>query len=429
MEWDRRITGFLDMPVALSQSRRWFGIVATVAVVAVACGTDQSDGFQPEAVAATGCSPEYVASDDVSDLSARPVGSSEIRDDAESALPPAHLDTEVFPEALIPREMVVRGGPPPDGIPPIDDPRYFSVEETTFLCDQEPVVVLELNGDARAYPIQIMTWHEIVNDIVGDEPVTVSYCPLCNSALAFRRQVGDQVLDFGTSGSLYQSALLMYDRQTESLWTHFDGRAVVGEMVGTELDVIPMATISWADFKTAHPEGQVLSWQTGRARDYGRNPYQGYDRRLGPFDNFFEGDADDRLGAQDRVVGITGDEGPVAVVRTDLATERVIGVDDGDRPLTVWLKPGTASSLDAGALADGADIGAVGVFVNDVDGEPLTFRSEGDGFVDEETGSTWNILGKATTGPLENTQLEPVTHVDTFWFAWSTYRPESPVVP
>jgi hypothetical protein len=416
------------MRVARPRSRRWFGILVTVAVLAVACG-DQGDGFQPEAVGARGCSPEYAASGNVSEPGARPVGSSEIQEDTASALPPAHLDTEVFPEALIPREAVVRGGPPPDGIPPIDDPRYLSVEETTFLCDQEPVVVLEVNGDARAYPIQIMTWHEIVNDIVGDEPVTVSYCPLCNSALAYRREVDGQVLDFGTSGSLYQSALLMYDRQTESLWTHFDGRAVIGELVGSELDVIPMATVSWADFKAAHPEGQVLSWETGHARDYGRNPYQGYDRRLGPFDHFFEGDVDGRLGAQDRVVGITGDQGPLAVDRTQLAAESVIGVEDGATQLTVWLKPGTASSLDANVLADGADIGAVGVFVNDVDGEPLTFRTGGDGFVDDETGSTWNILGQATGGPLEGTQLEPVTHADTFWFAWATYHPETVLVP
>ena len=407
--------------------RRVLGTVAAVAVLAVACGSDEGDGLSSEA-GASRCSPEYVSSGNVSDPDARPVGSSEIQEDATSAIPPAHLDTEVFPEALIPRELIASGGPAPDGIPPIDDPRYFPVEEATFLCDQEPVVALELNGDARAYPIQIMTWHEIVNDIVGDEPVTISYCPLCNSALAFRREVDGQVLDFGTSGSLYQSALLMYDRQTESLWTHFDGRAVVGELVGSELDVIPMATISWADFKAAHPEGQVLSWETGHSRDYGRNPYQGYDRREGPYGNFFAGDVDGRLGAQDRVVGITGDHGPLAVDRSQLAEEGVIAVEDGSTRVTVWLKPGTASSLDANAVADGADIGAVGVFVNDVDGEALTFRVDGDGVVDDETGSTWNILGQATAGPLAGTQLEPVAHVDTFWFAWSTYQPETTVV-
>ena len=412
-----------------SHSRRWLGILGIVAVLAVACGSDDAGGVQPAASGSPGCSPEYVETDDVSDPDARPVGSSEIDGEAFSAIPPNHLDTDTFPEALVPRELIVSGGPPPDGIPPIDDPRYVSVEDTTFLCDQEPVVVLELNGDARAYPIQIMTWHEIVNDVVGDEPVTVSYCPLCNSALAFRREIdGGRVLDFGTSGSLYQSALLMYDRQTQSLWTHFDGRSVVGELVGTQLDVLPMATVGWADFKAAHPDGQVLSWQTGLTRDYGRNPYQGYDRREGPFDRFFDGEVDDRLQAQDRVVGITGEGGLVAVLRSQLAAEGVMAVEDGDRDLTVWLKPGTASALDANAVADGADIGAVGVFVNEVDGSVLTFRAEGDGFVDDETGSTWSILGEAVGGPLAGTQLTPVTHVDTFWFAWSTYRPDTAVV-
>ncbi len=409
------------------------GIVAVAAVFAVACGSDQpvASSDPSDAAAAEhgeGCDPDYVASDDVSDPDARPVGSSERGSDSESALPPAHLDTDTFPEALIPREQIISGGPPPDGIPPIDDPRFFSVADTTFLCDEEPVVVLDTDGDARAYPIQIMTWHEIVNDVVGGEPVTVSYCPLCNSALAYRRDIGDRVLDFGTSGSLYQSALLMYDRQTESLWTHFDGRSVVGELFGTELEVIPMATVSWADFAASHPDGKVLSWQTGHDRDYGRNPYQGYDRRSGPFEPFFQGGVDGRLGAQERVVGITGDAGFVAVEREELVADGVLAVEDGDRPLTVWLKPGTASGLDANVVAEGADIGAIGVFVNDVDGSAVTFRRDGDEFVDEHTGSRWNILGRAVSGPHEGTQLDAVTHVDTFWFAWSTYRPDTSVV-
>ena len=160
----------------------------------------------------------------------------------------------------VPYSESISGGPPRDGIPPIDNPKFTTFEDAdTWLGGQEPVIALELNGDARACPLQILTWHEIVNDVVGGVPVAVTFCPLCNSAIVFDRRLDGVIYDFGTSGKLRNSDLIMWDRQTESWWQQFIGEAIVGEFTGKQLTFIPASIISWEDFKAANPEGTVLS--------------------------------------------------------------------------------------------------------------------------------------------------------------------------
>ena len=169
-----------------------------------------------------------------------------------------------LPEPLIPATDLLDGGPPPDGIPPIDEPRFHQARDVDFLADTEPVLAVEVEGESRAYPVQIMIWHEIVNDTIGGLPVTITYCPLCNTAVGVDRRLDDgRVLSFGTSGRLYRSSLVMYDRQTESLWSHFDGRALAGALTGTELERIPVQTLSWGDWLRQNPDGIVLSRDTG----------------------------------------------------------------------------------------------------------------------------------------------------------------------
>ena len=335
------------------------------------------------------------------------------------------------PEPLVDLDEIRSGGPPPDGIPSIDDPSFLSAGEVDFLEDNEPVLALTVNGESRAYPVQIMTWHEIVNDTVGGVPVAVTYCPLCNSALVYDRRLDDRVLEFGTSGLLLNSSLVMYDRQTETLWSHFTGAGIVGELTGEELETYAVATVAWQTWRDANPDGLVLSRDTGFDRSYGQNPYPGYDDVNGrPF--LYEGEVDGRYTAMTRVVGVEWGDEALAV---PLASLREIGVIEsglaGDDLVVLW-DAGTASSLDAFEIAAGADVGATGVFVPVVEGRRLTLSAvdggTGDTFVDAETGSTWNVLGQATDGPLAGAQLEAIPHVDTFWFAWSAFRPDSAVI-
>src|SRR5262249_8319276 len=186
--------------------------------------------------------------------------------------------TTDFSKHSVPYREILSGGPPKDGTPAIDNPKFTSVAEAdTWLKPNEPVVLFEAGGAARAYPIQILIWHEIVNDTVGGVPVTVTFCPLCNTAIAFERTVNGTVLDFGTTGRLRFSNLIMYDRQTESWWQQATGAAIAGALTGTQLVFRPAAIIAWSDFKAAHPNEKVLSRDTGFQRAYGQNPYSGYD--------------------------------------------------------------------------------------------------------------------------------------------------------
>jgi hypothetical protein len=175
---------------------------------------------------------------------------------------------------LVDPDDLISGGPPPDGIPPIDDPKFLSPVGATFLADGEPVLAVEIDGDARAYPLQIMTWHEIVNDEIGGVPVAVTYCPLCNTGIAFERPTIDgELLDFGTSGKLYNSNLVMYDRQSGTYWAQATGQALVGPYSGEQLQFVPARILSFGDWREEHPDGLVLSRDTGHERPYGENPY------------------------------------------------------------------------------------------------------------------------------------------------------------
>ena len=339
--------------------------------------------------------------------------------------------SDAFPPSVVSPGDIVSGGPPPDGIPPIDAPVFAPISDIDFIGDDnEGVVVVEINGEAKAYPVQILIWHEIVNDEIGGVPVTVTYCPLCNSALVFERQFGDRLLDFGTSGELYQSALVMYDRQTESLWAHFTGQGLVGHYAGAQLQLIPAQTLGWGSFVEAFPEAQVLTRDTGFARRYGENPYVGYDNAAsGPIGAFISQPIDSRLLALDRVVGVVDEGGTYAVLLADLAAAGSVEIAEGDRTLVVLHTSGLNSSLEDSAIAGGRDVGQTGSFVSAApDGTPLTFTRDGEIFVDAETGSSWNILGRAIAGPLDGEALQAVPHVDTFWFSWSTYQPDHVLV-
>ncbi|AEB11737.1 DUF3179 domain-containing protein [Marinithermus hydrothermalis] len=385
--------------------------------------------------------------------------------------------------ANIPVNEVISGGPPPQGIPalgftgsfngrvpPTPAPKFIAAEAASaWLEPQEPVLAFGMNGEAKAYPLQILMWHEIANDVVGGVPVAVTFCPLCNSAFAYDRRVpltqaqleavraknpnaplvepdaayleayADEVgeeaaaqvvaaleVTFGTSGMLFNSNLVMFDSATSTLWAQLAAEGNVGTLTGVKLLRYPVQIVSFAEFREAFPEGVVLSRETGFSRRYGQNPYVGYDRvDQPPF--LFSGPTDGRLPPKLRVVSLELGGEPVAYPFSVLEEVRVVNDAVGGVPIVVMWREGTTSALDRSSISGSKDVGAVAVFRRELDGRVLTFEWNGEAFVDQQTGSTWNLFGAATSGPLEGQRLEPVIHDNTLWFAWAAFKPETRV--
>ncbi len=318
------------------------------------------------------------------------------------------------------------GGPPKDGIPAIDRPRFVAVRAAReWLKPKEPVIVLRLGAQARAYPIQILMYHEIVNDTLGGVPVAVTFCPLCNASMVFDRRVGGATLDFGTTGRLRYSDLVMYDRQTESWWQQFIGQGIVGRYAGTDLKRLPSEIVAFEDFAAAYPAGEVLSRATGHVRPYGRNPYAGYDRiDQSPF--LYTGKRDARLPPMERVLSVSvGGKHrlyPLSALRP-VANQEMGGV-----PYVVFAKPGMASPLDSARMDEGREIVAATAFDRRLEGEALEFAERGGHIVDTRTGSQWNLLGEAVAGPLEGKRLAALESSVHFAFAWLAFNPDSEIV-
>jgi hypothetical protein len=350
---------------------------------------------------------------------------------AAEAIPPGFASAEFktdFTRHSVPFGEIFSGGPPKDGIPPIDAPQFVSVADAeAWLRPVEPVIFVQVGDDARAYPLQILTWHEIVNDTVGGAPLTVTFCPLCNTAIAFERTLGERVLDFGTTGRLRYSNLIMYDRQTESWWQQATGEAILGELTGERLTLYPATIIAWADFMAQHPDGSVLSRETGFSRTYGINPYVGYDDVTQPPFLYRGPETPGRLPPVARVLALELNGETVAYPYAVLEQWHVLNDRAGGENIVVFWQPGTASALDTSTIADGRDVGAASAFISEVDGRPLTMRFVAGKYVDNETGSEWNAFGQAVGGELAGAELEPVVAVNHFWFSWAAFKPETRV--
>ena len=244
------------------------------------------------------------------------------------------------------------GGPPKDGIPAIDDPTFHKVASETGIKDNEPVITVEIgNATPRAYPIRYLIWHEIVNDTVGGVPVAVTFCPLCNSGITFDRRTAHGTLDFGVSGKLRNSDMIMYDRQSQSWWQQAQGTAIVGALTGTTLTALPTWMESWAEFRARNPEGLVMA-QPPLGRQYGANPYRGYDSLQKPF--LYAGDPPPHgVPALARVVRVGDAAWPLTRIR---AAGRIT-----ENGATLSWESGQASALDAATIAGGKDVGTVRV--------------------------------------------------------------------
>ncbi len=334
-----------------------------------------------------------------------------------------------FTKSSVPYSEIKRGGPPRDGITPIDHPVFETVSEaSSYMTDHEPVVSVELGGESRAYPLAILIWHEIVNDELGGNPIAVTYCPLCNTAIVFDREVGEErrLLDFGTTGYLRHSDMVMWDRQTESWWQQITGEAIVGEFTGARLEFLPARLVSWQDFKQAFPKGSVLSRETGYSRNYGRPPYPGYDSADSrPF--MFVGELDDRLRPTERIVGLTFGDTAAAYPFMLFETSPVVNDTIEGRDITIFYAPDTMSPFLGMFGTSNPVVGSASVYDRNLNGISLTFYANDGVVVDEQTGSTWNIFGTATSGPLEGSALTPIPHDNHFWFAWYAFNPETQV--
>ncbi|MDE0941560.1 MAG: DUF3179 domain-containing protein [Alphaproteobacteria bacterium] len=255
-----------------------------------------------------------------------------------------------FTKHAIPLDEIMSGGVRKDQIPSIDQPKYISVSEATTLAPTEPVVGLTLNGKSRAYPLSVLIWHEIVNDVMAGVPVAVTFCPLCNAAVVFDRRVDGQTLEFGTTGKLRYSDLVMYDRQSESWWQQFTGEAIVGERTGQALRFLPARLESFAKFRARAPMGDVLVPSDPNMRRYGMNPYGGYDSSHTPF--LYRGELPGVVAPLARVVAVGKRAWSVDYLQIKQRIETKAGL------ILTWEK-GQNSALDSGVIAEGRDVGNV----------------------------------------------------------------------
>ncbi|MEX0367189.1 MAG: DUF3179 domain-containing protein [Ruegeria sp.] len=247
---------------------------------------------------------------------------------------------------------ILSGGPPKDGIPALSDPSFVRASGKRGIDQREPVITVEIGGaEPRAYPIRYLIWHEIVNDQVGGIPIAVTYCPLCNSAITFDRRTRHGVLSFGVSGKLRHSDMVMYDRETQSWWQQAVGEAIVGDLTGMKLKTLPVWMESWDEFRTRNPDGLVMA-EPRHNRDYGRNPYRGYDTSRRPF--LYSGEMPPHgINPLERVVRVGNRAWPMSrLARAGVVKEAGVTIS--------WAE-GQASALDSGRIGKGRDVGSIRV--------------------------------------------------------------------
>lgn len=345
-----------------------------------------------------------------------------------------------FSRSLVDTSEILSGGPPRDGIPPYypngyvypeyvpqvggQSPRfavrYTDIESTNaYLPDEQPVISVEIEGEARAYPLLLLNNHEIANTEINGVPIAVTFCPLCNASIVFDRRLGDRVLHLGVSGLLRNSDMIMWDHETMSWWQQFTGQGIVGELAGEQLTFLPSAVVSWGEFKAEHPDALVLENQGSYNTE--QVSYQGLDNR-GPIPGFFDPERiDDRLPAMERVLGFFGADGAVAYPLSRLAETGVANDVIGGEAVAVFWQPGQVS-----LFTNDLEVGTANLFDATLeDGTELTFSNTDDVIVDDQTGSTWNVFGRATSGELEGTQLNKRIAHPHFWFAWAAFRPDT----
>ncbi|MBI2106457.1 DUF3179 domain-containing protein [Candidatus Woesearchaeota archaeon] len=301
---------------------------------------------------------------------------------------------------IIHPDRLLAGGPPKDGIPSIDSPKFTSAEEADWLDNDDLIIGLNYNDVVKAYPYRILNWHEIVNDWAGNKPILVTYCPLCRTGIAFERDASGEALEFGTSGRLYNSALVMYDRKTDSYWSQPLGKAIIGELTGTELNQIPIEVVEWEDWKKAHPSSLVLSKNTGHQRNYDIKDL--YNTDSPGFSGIGVDFKDQRLESNAVVYGIELNKQAKAYSEEKIKKDIVINdMVDGKELVIVWNK----------------DLGGGQVYNRNLNGVLLEFSLKDNKIVDNK-GNEWSYEDMTKS-------LERINAIPQFWFSWLAFYPET----
>lgn len=290
------------------------GLTKIISIIAISIALIILIGCTGEVAEKTIVSDETPAIEEVKD-------SGMVQIPAESSDKETIMVTKDGVKYLVNPNKIRGGGPPKDGIPSLDDPKYVTVDKANeWIEDNELVLAIVHKGQKRVYPLQILVWHEIVNDVIKGDPILITYCPLCGSGIAFERKImidgEEKVVEFGTSGKLYNSNLVMYDRETDTYWTQIDGKAIVGELTGQELKDVSIDTVVWRDWKKEHPDSEVLSQITGYTRPYGKDPYGSYYENSNLF--FPVENEDNRIHSKDVIFGVEDEGKYIAYREVDL---------------------------------------------------------------------------------------------------------------
>lgn len=309
----------------------------------------------------------------------------------------------------VPLDEIKNGGPPPDGIPSIDNPKFVLASQAQFVNDDDLVMGLRLNGQTKAYPLFILVWHEIVNDKIGKTPVAVTYCPLCFTTQIFERTLNGTEVQFGTSGKLYNSNLVMYDRLTGSYWSQALGESIKGSLAGSMLKKIPFDVARWSDWKSLYPDTLVLTTDTGYQRAYGSDPYGNYytnDDIIFPVAH-----KDDRMHPKEKIIGYHDSGRFKAYKISDLEYSKVVNDKVGDKQILL------VSSYPY----------VIRAFDRNMDDKIFDFVYSDGKIIDKETNSEWNFDGQAVSGIMKGAQLQRLSINPGFWFEWVAFHPTTEV--
>jgi len=326
---------------------------------------------------------------------------------------------------------------PKGSFPKLDFPDFLNkLDGLQAYFGREPVIAIEINEEAKAYPLNVLTFYEISNDSLGGVPILATYCPLCNSGLVFNRKLKhndkEYLLEFDVSGMLRKSDMIMLDRNTETLWQQLMGVGIVGDLDEAQLEILPSMIISVEEFFMHYPNGKILSNKADAEymkKQLGKNPYKGYDNlESNPYERFFDKkNIDKRLPAMERVVDIESNGKYKVYAFSTIRKKGVINDTFQSKNVVLFHQKGTVSILDESNVSESKDIGSVTVFSRYVNGKTLTFKRKKGNFIDNETGSFWDSTGYCYYGKLENNQLQIEPHSNHFAFAWLAFHPETEI--